>query len=172
MFDGLGELVLDLILLGEDLKDKGHPYRIEAKTVEVFELSNKWKGTVRSSGAGRHISTQKIDCCTNITLSKDKDIDSFRKEFRRWVGKNFSNEDIIPKDCVKLNANENCLSVEGYAKKVNNKWRIVFNTSDASNYIAIKINAYDKNNILERAQLNRLFVETKTFMGAHATIVN
>ena len=114
----LGELAKDF------LEPSGTKYNVECKSFELFEIGTVWRGTARVHGAGAHVETVSVNVTTTVFLPDHSDNSKYtergllRRDLREWAGKEFALSGEISRDMVILNDGENCLSVEGYVKKV------------------------------------------------------
>ena len=165
---GFWKTLLDVVDVVSDpvsaMYDK--EYKVSCTSLEIFEIGTQWKGTARIHGAGEHIKTVNVNYGTTITLPYRDDDAHYtrrgllRKQFREWAGKIFSDDGKITKENVVLNPSENCLSVEGFAREVGNKWLIVDNASDASHFCSYKIFLTDvqNNTKVGHEKLNDLFM--------------
>lgn len=132
--------------------DNDRKFNVSCKTLEVFEIGTQWKGTARVHGAGEHVETISVSYETTITLPYE-DNDSrytrrglLRKQLRDWAGNTFSNDNNITKENVVLNPSENCLSIEGFAKRVGNTWKLVDDSYNATNFCSYKLFLTDAQN--------------------------
>ena len=160
-FDFLGGMAT---ILDATSGPSGKKYTVECESFELFEIGTTWRGTVRVQGAGRHLETITVDATTTVFLPDRSDNSQYtergllRKDFREWVGKNFSLSGSIAKDMVMVNEGENCLSIEGYVKKVNGTWKFTSGSGSATNYGAYKLILTDeKGNLVGNEELFYLF---------------
>lgn len=159
--DFLGDVAL---VLDSVSGPSGKKYTVKCESFELFEIGTTWRGTVRVQGAGAHLQTIKTNATTTIFLPDRSDNSQYtergllRKDLREWVGKNFSLSGSIAKDMVMLNEGENCLSIEGYVKKVNGTWKFTSGSGSATNYGAYKLIITDeKGNLVGNEELFYLF---------------
>lgn len=130
--------------VADTLSDHNTYFQVNCNTLEIFEIGTTWKGTARVHGAGNHIRTEKVDYSTTITMPPEDSQDytrrgSLRKELREWCGKTFANKSTVTKETIVLNEGENCLSCEGFIKKVNGKWVLTNNPNEAEYFGAYKL---------------------------------
>lgn len=130
----------------------GSKYSVKCECLELFEIGTTWKGTARIHGAGKHLETIKMNDSTTLVLP-NKDDDSrytprglLRKDLREWVGKMYALCGSISKEMVVLNDGENCLTIEGFVKKIDGNWKLVNTSSDATHFGAYKLNVVDNEN--------------------------
>ena len=142
-------------------------FKVTCTTLEIFEIGTQWKGTARIHGAGEHVKTIKVDYETTITLPyKDDDLEYsrrglLRKQLRDWLGKTLAEDGKIVRENIVLNPSENCLSVEGFTKKVGDEWLIVDSAYEATNFCAYKLFLKDisNNSKVGHDELHELFME-------------
>ena len=123
----------------------GKKYDVTCDSFELFEKGTSWKGTARVQGAGAHVETINVNFSTTLFLPDHSDNSRYtergllRKDLREWAGKEFAQSQTISKDMIVLNDGENCLSIEGFVKKVNGKWVLVNDAGRGTHYGAYKL---------------------------------
>lgn len=122
-------------------------YNVECKTFELFEIGTTWRGTARVHGAGNHLETIKMNTSTTITKPHNSDAPRslMRDELRNWAGKNFAYSGSISKDMIVINEGENCISIDGYVKKINGQWKLVNSPANATNFGSFKLYVSESN---------------------------
>lgn len=136
--------------VADALSDDCKHYEVECDTIEIFEIGEHWEGTARIHGAGIHIKSQPVSYRTTIAYPNEDNNRTYtrrgmlRKNLRDWLSDNFSSMNSVPKEAVILNASENCLSFEGFAKETNEKWIVVPNANNATNFVSYKLFIYEK----------------------------
>ena len=129
----------------------GKKYDVECESFELFEKGTTWRGTARVHGAGEHLETIKVNASTTLFLPDHTDSSKYtergllRKDLREWAGEEFALLKVISKDMVVLNEGENCLSIEGFVKKVDGKWKIVNDAGKGTHYGAYKLCFTERN---------------------------
>lgn len=142
-------------------------FKVTCSTLEIFEIGTQWEGTARVRGAGEHIRTEKVYYSTSITLPYRDDDSRYtrrgllRKQLRDWLGSELSTDSKITKESVVLNSHENCLSFQGYIKKVGSKWMLVDDVNDARYYGSYKLFLTDSHDDSKvgHEELSYLFME-------------
>lgn len=149
-----------------DITSSKQIYTAKCTTLEIFEISNEWKGTARVHNAGCHIKTEKMDLSKKLILPKEGNSQYtprglLRRDFRKWAGETITDSKMpLTKDAVIINDSENYLSVEGFIRKVDGKWLITTNVNDAQYYGAYKVALINEQNTqVDRKELIYLFKE-------------
>jgi len=139
---------LDVLFAAADivstLTDNDTHFNVSCDTLELFEIGTSWRGTARVHGAGAHVRSQSVDFSTTVTMPSEDDYNRTRRSILRdrmlkWASETFSASGSLPKEAIVLNESENCLSCEGYVKKVGNRWLITSSMKDAEYYGAYKL---------------------------------
>ena len=144
------------------ITDDNTYFNVECTTLEIFEIGTTWKGTARVHGAGNHIETKKVSYQTRVAMPSE-DSGNYtrrgwlRKDLRKWAGKTFGTGSELPRESIVLNTTENCLSCEGYAKKVGDTYVLTTKESEAQYYLAYKLNIYKDGNQLGHEDLDYYF---------------
>lgn len=142
-------------------------YKVKCRNVEVFELREVWRGTAKVYEAGEHISSDST-CYNDKIAYPNKDDNSrytrrgvLRKNLRESLANYYSLGQAIDKESIILNPSEDCLSLEGFAKKVNGKWMLTKNASNATNYVSYKLFFAEEstNKPVRNEELRYLFIE-------------
>lgn len=138
--DFLGEVAMVV----DALSDNDTHFNVTCNTLEIFEIGTTWKGTARVHGAGEHVRTEKVNYSTTVTMPEEDSHDYtrrglLRKELREWCGKTFANKSTVTKETIVLNDGENCLTCEGFIRKVGDKWVLTNNSHEAEYYGAYKL---------------------------------
>ncbi len=142
--------------------------QLVCNTLELFELGTTWRGTARVHGAGRHIATEKVNYSTTASgMGRDYDYHQnatyMRRDLMDWANASFTNGVKLPEEAIVLNEGENCLTCEGFVKKVGGKWVITPNASEAEYYGAFKIIGTQNGTVLGNKDLDHWFkCHTKT----------
>lgn len=141
---GLFDFLSDVVDVLDELTDNDTHYRVSCDTLEIFEIGTTWKGTARVHGAGEHVRTEKVDYSTIVTMPEEDTHDYtrrglLRKDLREWCGRTFANKSTVTKETIVLNDGEDCLSCQGFIKKVENKWILTTNSHEAEYYGAYKL---------------------------------
>lgn len=166
---GIMDLFLSAVTIADALSDKSEYFDVKCNVVEVFKIGDSWQGTARVHGAGSHVSSDSVNYSTTIKLP-DESHGSYtergllRKELFTWLGNNFSVEGSVPKEALVLNPSENCLSFEGFAKKLGGKWMVTANEYTATNYVSYRLVVSRKKDgkILGHDELDYLFKKPTT----------
>lgn len=158
-FDFLGDVV-DAI---DELTDNDTHYRVNCKVLELFEIGTTWKGTARVHGAGAHFNTIDVDYTTTITMPAEESHDYtrrglLRKDLREWCGRTFANKSTVTKETIILNESEDCLSCEGFVKKIGDKWILTNNSHEAEYYGAYKLYLTQNGKDVGHEDLDYLFM--------------
>lgn len=142
----------------------GKKYDVSCESFELFEKGTTWRGTARVHGAGAHLETIMVNANTTLFLPDRSDNSQYtprgllRKSLREWAGQQFAFLGTISKDMVVLNEGENCLSIEGFVKKVNDKWKLVNDAGKGTHYGAYKLCLTEKNgSVIGYEELYHLF---------------
>lgn len=148
---GLLDILGTVATVADMFIDHDEKFIVKCDTIEVFQIGDSWQGTVRVHGAGTHVSSDSVSYSTTIKLPESGNTTYtprglLRKQLRDWLGEKFSIEGSIPKEAVVLNASENCLSFEGYAKKVSGIWKMTSSLNSATHFVAYKLFVYHENN--------------------------
>lgn len=159
---GFLDVLFGVAEIVDALSDNSDYFRVTCSTLEVFEIGTTWKGTARVSGAGEHIETKKVWYSTKLEMPKEGNSKYtrrgiLRKNLYSWVSETFANGVSMPKEAIVLNDSENCLSCEGFAKKVDDKYVITNNQSNAQFYVAYKLNVSKDSNTLGHEDLRYYF---------------
>ena len=141
---GFFDFLLEVASVASAFADHDTHFQVTCDTLEIFKIGNNWKGTARVHGAGEYVRTEMVNYSTTITMPAEESQNYtrrglLRKSLREWCGKTFANKSTVSKETIVLNNGENCLSCEGFIKKVNGKWIITTNSKDAEYYGAYKL---------------------------------
>lgn len=164
---GLLDILCGVAEIVDTLSDKNTYFEIKCNTLEVFEIGTHWVGTARLQGAGEHLQTEKVNFSTKIAMpyeapSRSTKRDVLRKNLLNWASGTFAKGDKLPKESIVLNPQENCLSCEGFAKKVGNNYEIVTDTTVADCYVSYKLIISKDSSVLGHEDLNYYFKEATT----------
>ena len=158
-WDFLGEVATVV----DSLSENDTHFNVTCDTLEIFEISTIWKGTAKIHGAGEHVRTENVNFSTTVTMPEE-DTHNYtrrgllRKDLREWCGRTFANTETVAKETIVLNDNENCLSCEGFIKKLNNKWVLTSSSRDAEYYGAYKLYITQDGTDVGHKDLEYLFV--------------
>ncbi len=161
---GLFDILLGVAEVVDALSDNDTHFDVHCSTLELFEIGTTWNGTARVHGAGNHIRTEKVNYSTTVTMPKEDTNKNtrrglLRKELREWCGETFANKSTVTKETIVLNDSENCLSCEGYVKKVDVKWILTNSPHNAECYGAYKLYFTKKGEAVGYEDLKYLFME-------------
>ena len=160
---GFLDFLGDVATIVDAITDNNTHYHVTCKTLEIFEIGSSWKGTARVHGAGEHVRTEHVDFSTTVTMP-EKDSHDYtrrgllRKDLREWCGRTFANKSTVTKETIVLNNSEDCLSCEGFIKKVGSKWIITTNSREAEYYGAFKLFLTQNGQDVGHEELDYLFM--------------
>lgn len=151
---------LDFLTVAAGVVDilSGKPkYTITCEILELFEAGTTWVGTARVHGAGRHLSTEHVNFSTSF---EDNGPEDAREKVRKWAEDSFANGGSLPKGKIILNEYEDCLSCDGFVKKVNGKWTM--QKQPTNHYASFKLYVTRENKALGYDELKRVFIAPTT----------
>lgn len=161
---GLLDLISAAAAVVDAASGKNTYFVVKCNTLEIFEIGTQWKGTARIHGAGEHIETLKANHNTVISMP-DEDSHRYtrrgelRRQLREWASKTFTKGLELPKEFLVLNDGENCLSFEGYAKKIGEDYRVTLTSNGAQYYVSYKLEIYRGSEALGHEELDYYFIQ-------------
>lgn len=161
---GLLDILAGVATVVDAFSDHNTYFNVKCENLEIFEIGSQWKGTARVYGAGEHIKTVPVNYDTVISMPAEESSrytrrGELRRQLREWVSKNFTESINLPKEFLVLNDSENCLSFEGYAKKVDSDYYITLSSTEAQYYVSYKLNIFQDSKMLGHKDLSYYFIE-------------
>ena len=159
---GLLDILFGVAEIVDTLSDKDTYFEIKCSHLEIFKLETKWKGTAKIFEAGEHLQTEKVDFSTKISMPYESPShatkrDVLRENLLNWLSDTFANGQRLPKDCIVLNPQENCLSYETFAKKNGEDYMITFDSNEAEYYLSFKLDVFKETKALNFEDLDYYF---------------
>lgn len=160
---GFFDILLGAAEIVDTFRDKNTYFKVECNTLEIFEIESTWKGTARVYSVGVHVRTEKVNYSTTITMPEEDSHNytrrgHLRKDLREWCGRTFANKSTVTKETIVLNDGEDCLTCEGFIKKVDDKWVLTRDSRDAEYYGAYKLYLTSEEKDIRHEDLEYLFI--------------